>query len=399
MTLQIAADVDGVVTSRALARAGVWLSSVFLAATVVLTALFIPITGRWELSLAIVGLLVTAAGVIAALLTRSFVRALVYTIAGCAGLYVYALLATGVTVSLSPHPPSSDYVLLSMPELAVLVVGVAARSLAKSIVLGSVAFVAGPGFVQLAAWQQGMTLAVDVPVVAAYVALGLLVSALWLGRRDAARGTVMMSDAALAEERDVAMGRFTARASTWLHDTVLVDLRALADGSPGPIPPEQMQAIDRDLANLADVRVILEGQRPAGSLRKLAKVPLLVGLVRAAEQKGLAVRVTGDIDAVNALSVSVGRAVERAVAECLDNVTAHSGVVEAEIAVMSSPPELSIMVSDAGVGFDVDAADDHTVGLRMTVVDTIVEVGGSVQIWSRPGAGTAVFVTVPGGAA
>jgi hypothetical protein len=398
MTLQIAADVDGVVTSRALAKAGSWLAAVFIAATMAIAAIFVPVTGRPDLVIGLIGLAVTAAGAVAALHTVSFVRAVLSTLAACAGLYVYALIATGVTVA-GPGPiPASDYVLLSMPEFAVLVVGISARSLARSIALGTLALVAGPGLVQVAAWQQGMPLAVDVPVLSCYLALGLFVVALWLGRRDAARGTAVMSGAALAEERDVALGRFSARASSWLHDTVLTDLRMLAAGAPGALEPARLQAIDRDLANLADVRVILDGPGESSSSRRLAKVPLLVSLVRDGEQKGLRVRVTGDIDAVNSLGLGVARALDRALTECLDNVVQHSGVLETEIAVMSSPPELSVMVSDAGVGFDVDRAGDTTIGLRMTVIETIVEVGGTVQIWSRPGAGTAVFVTVPGGA-
>ncbi|MCS5731473.1 hypothetical protein N1031_17060 [Herbiconiux moechotypicola] len=395
MTLQISADVDGVVTSHALARAGSWLAGVFLSATIVIAAILIPLTGRLELFVALLGLIVVGVGVVFALRTPAFVRALLYTLIACAGLYVYAMVAAEVSVTIDGPTPSSDFVLLSMPEFAVLVVGISARSLARSLVLGTLGFVAGPGPVQVAAWQQGMPLALDVPVVASYVALGLFVCALWIGRRDAARGTAVMSGAALAEERDVALSRFSTRASSWLNDTVLADLRSLSVSEPGRLAPEHLQAIDRDLANLADVRLILDGPGESSSSRKLAKVPLLVSLVRDGEQKGLRVRVGGDLDAVNSLSLGVGRALDRALAECLDNVVQHSGVLEAEISVMSSPPELSVMVSDAGVGFDVDTTSDDTIGLRMTVIDSIVEVGGTVQIWSRPGAGTAIFVTVP----
>ncbi|MDO9398075.1 MAG: hypothetical protein Q7T71_16135 [Herbiconiux sp.] len=396
MTLQIAADVEGVATSRALARAGVWLAAVFLGATFVIAALFIPFTGRVEIVWGLVGLVATGTGVVLALRASGFVRALLFTLLACGGLYLYAFVSAGVSVTVPGSTPSSDYVLLSMPSFAVLVVGIAARSLLTSIAIGTLAFVAGPGLVQVAAWQQGMPLAVDVPVVVAYLALSLFVSALWLGRREAARGTAMMSGAALAEERDVAMARFGDRATTWLHDTVLPDLRALAAAPSGALSPDLVLAVDRDLANLADVGLVLDAGATGGvSSRKLATVPLLVAVVRDAEQKGLQLRVTGDLEAVNGVRASVGRSLERAVAECLDNVLAHSGVHEAEISVMSSPPELSVMVSDAGVGFDVNATGDDTVGLRMIVVDSIVEVGGTVQIWSRPGAGTAVFVTVP----
>jgi signal transduction histidine kinase len=400
VTLQIAADVDGVATSRALARAGSWLASVFVAATIVVAALFIPVTGHGEIAVGLVALAVTAVCVVVALHTGRFLVAVALTLLACGGLYVFALIATGVSVQVPGPTPSSDYVLLSMPEFAVLVVGISARSLPKALGLGTLALIAGPGFVQLAAWQQGMPLAADVPVLASYLALGLFVTALWLGRRDAARGTAVMSGAALAEERDVALGRFSSRASSWLHDTVLSDLRSLAAAEPGPLSQAHTQAIDRDLANLADVRLILDAPGVNGkATRALVAVPALVGLVRDAEQKGLRIRVAGDLPAINGLSFAVTRNVERAITECLDNVLQHSGVQDAEISVMSSPSELSVMVSDSGVGFEVNDTAEAKIGLRVNVVDAIADIGGSVQIWSRPGAGTAVFLTVPNGRA
>jgi two-component sensor histidine kinase len=398
MTLQIATDVDGVATSRALATAGTWLSAVFLTATAVIAGLFIPVTGRSEIVLAIVALAVVGVAVAAALRTKSHPRALLYTVVAGVALALYALVVTGVSVQTAAPgtAPSSDYVLLSMPEFAVLVAGIAARSLARSLTIGVVALVSGPGLVLVAAAQNGMRLAVDVPVLAAFVALGLFVIALWIGRREAARGTVQMLGSALDEEGDVAEARFTSRAADWLGDTVLTDLRMLAAAPEGPLSDRAVQSIDRDLANLADASQVLSGPAIGGSAtRSLSSVPLLVTVVRAAEQKGLRIRVTGDVDAVNELRASVARNLERAVAECLDNVLQHSGVGDAEIAVYASPPELSVMVSDAGAGFDVDEAGDETVGLRLSVVDSIVEVGGSVQIWARPGTGTAVFMTVP----
>ncbi|MFB2599481.1 sensor histidine kinase [Herbiconiux sp. P17] len=397
MTLQIAADVDGVATSRALARAGTLLAGVFLAATIGVAALFIPVTGHGEIVVGLAALLVTGLGVVGALHTRHFAAAVALTLLACAGLYVFALIATGVSVQVPGPTPSSDYVLLSMPEFAVLVVGISARSLGKALGLGTLALLAGPGLVQFAAWQQGMPLAADVPVLASYFAISLFVTALWLGRREAARGTAVMSGAALDEERDVALERFSTRASSWLHDTVLNDLRSLAAADPGPLGQVHAQAIDRDLANLADVRLILDAPGVNGSAtRALAAVPGLVGVVRDAEQKGLHIRVGGDLPAINGLSFAVTRNLERAISECLDNVLAHSGVREAEISVMSSPSELSVMVSDSGAGFEVNETAEDKVGLRVSVVDAIAGLGGSVQIWSRPGAGTAVFMTVPG---
>ncbi|MFB2555350.1 ATP-binding protein [Herbiconiux liangxiaofengii] len=399
MTLQIATDVDGVATSRALARSATALAVVFLTATAVIAALFIPVTGRTDLLLGILALVVVGLGVAAALATANHLRAVIYTVVAGVALYAYAMVVIGVTLADSgANAPASDFVLLSMPEFAVLVAGVAARSLARSLALGLVALISGPGLVLVAAAQNGMRLAVDVPVLAAFVTLSLFVTALWFGRREAARGTIQMLGSALAEEGDLARARFTARATDWLGDTVLADLRAIAATPAGPLPESTLQAIDRDLLNLTDASQVLTGPDIGGSAtRSLSSVPLLIAVVRTAEQKGLRIRITGDVEAVNDLRAAVMRNLERAIGECLDNVLRHAGVSDAEIAVYSSRPEISVMISDSGAGFDVDAVGDDTVGLRLAVVDSISEVGGSVQIWSRPGTGTAVFMTVPVG--
>ena len=54
---------------------------------------------------------------------------------------------------------------------------------------------------------------------------------------------------------------------------------------------------------------------------------------------------------------------------------------------------------DSGAGFDVDEVPDDRIGLRTSIKGRIEQEGGSVRIWSRPGVGTTVVLSVPEGGA
>ena len=54
------------------------------------------------------------------------------------------------------------------------------------------------------------------------------------------------------------------------------------------------------------------------------------------------------------------------------------------------------MVIDHGVGFDPDGVAGDRLGLRTSVVSRITAHHGSVRIWSTPGSGTSVLISVPG---
>jgi signal transduction histidine kinase len=57
------------------------------------------------------------------------------------------------------------------------------------------------------------------------------------------------------------------------------------------------------------------------------------------------------------------------------------------------------MVVDDGRGFDEQATGADRMGLRNSVRERIGRVGGDVQVWSSPGSGTSVMMSVPYSAA
>lgn len=118
-----------------------------------------------------------------------------------------------------------------------------------------------------------------------------------------------------------------------------------------------------------------------------------------ARDAGITVRLGGSPDALDLLGPRRRDALEAAVGQCLVNVIRHAGVDEAEVAVGPGDGEVTVVVVDSGAGFDLDEVPDDRIGLRTSIKGRIEQEGGSVRIWSRPGVGTTVVLSVPEGGA
>jgi signal transduction histidine kinase len=84
-----------------------------------------------------------------------------------------------------------------------------------------------------------------------------------------------------------------------------------------------------------------------------------------------------------------------ATAECLENVRRHSGAEVADVTVAEEAGALRIVISDDGRGFDPAAVPATRLGLAESVVGRISAVGGSVRIFTAPGSGATVLLSVP----
>ena len=84
-----------------------------------------------------------------------------------------------------------------------------------------------------------------------------------------------------------------------------------------------------------------------------------------------------------------------ALAECLENVRRHSGVTDAHVTITDNDTTVRAMVTDSGVGFNLDDIDSARLGFTDSVVGRLREVGGNARLFSSPGAGTTVVLEVP----
>ncbi len=178
-----------------------------------------------------------------------------------------------------------------------------------------------------------------------------------------------------------------------LHDSVGQTLTALTltlDAS-GASPASRSA---RRLAEsaLAEVRHLAHRMRPA----RIDERGLTAAIRDLAGQSGFPVRVHVDpeVDPRPALDPNVTVGVYRIVQEALANAARHSGAPVAHVWISSRDGRLSVLVVDAGRGFDRAAAVDPGIGLA-GMYERAELLGGRLSIQSAPDRGTRVSLDLP----
>ena len=188
--------------------------------------------------------------------------------------------------------------------------------------------------------------------------------------------------------------QFEQRAAAIVHDTVLGDLTAVMN-SDGRLDARTRERFRADVATLGDESWLRES---AGSVTTRQDAELrnaFQTLVSDFQWRGLRVDVTGDTDAVAGVSSAAASSLLGAVRACLENVVQHADTAAAELVVAISGDAVTVMVVDNGRGFEPAAVAHDRLGLRSAVIDRVQALGGSVKVWSRPGSGTSVLLSVP----
>ena len=80
--------------------------------------------------------------------------------------------------------------------------------------------------------------------------------------------------------------------------------------------------------------------------------------------------------------------------ELLFNVVKHAGVRAAKVTLAQIAQEVTLVVSDGGVGFDVAQVKADGQGLRQAR-QRVELYGGRLTLDSRPGAGTTITIALP----
>ena len=101
-------------------------------------------------------------------------------------------------------------------------------------------------------------------------------------------------------------------------------------------------------------------------------------------------------EALKPVSPDVALCLYRVTQESLQNISKHSGAREACVTLTQADGDLRLLVSDTGVGFDVQQ-EQGTKGLGLiSMKERVRLVGGTLLLESRPGTGTELEVRVPG---
>ena len=186
-----------------------------------------------------------------------------------------------------------------------------------------------------------------------------------------------------------------ARVTAAVHDTLLNDL-SIVMTAPDELDDRVRSRLRADISTLTSAEWLRESAEVTtiddqdSTLRN--QIMLMISDL---QWRGLTVHVTGSGTGIYRLAPDVATAVVDSIRACLENVLRHSGTSVAEVDLAYAADAVAIMVSDEGSGFDPDAVAADRLGLRQSVTERIRAVGGSVRIWSTPGAGTSVLMRVP----
>jgi signal transduction histidine kinase len=184
-----------------------------------------------------------------------------------------------------------------------------------------------------------------------------------------------------------------------LHDTVLATLTLLAHSGVGVSANALREQAGEDAALLRQLRLGFSPSPAASGDYKLQVVSetALGNTLESVKQRfrrmGLEVNWHGSGQVL--LPGDVLDAFLLALSECLENVRRHAGVDEAHVTITDDESTVRAMVTDSGVGFDVDAVAPGRLGFAESVVARLHDVGGNARLFSSPGSGTTVVLEVP----
>lgn len=185
------------------------------------------------------------------------------------------------------------------------------------------------------------------------------------------------------------------RVTAAVHDTLLNDL-ALVINSPDALDERVTARLRDDLATLRGAEWLRASAEvlPVDAVDADLRNQVML-VVSELQWRGLTVRVTGNAPDVRGLTSEASQAIVDATRACLENVLRHSGETVAEIDISYGEDDVTVIVADQGRGFDLEDVPDDRLGVRHSVISRIESVGGSVKVWSAPGAGTSIVMRVP----
>jgi signal transduction histidine kinase len=193
-----------------------------------------------------------------------------------------------------------------------------------------------------------------------------------------------------------------SRIARELHDDVSqqtallsIDLQLLIESDPDePETREELarKALRRTETIAQTVHALSHRLHPA-KLQLMGLVPSLSSLQREFSKTGVAVTFTHR-NVPDRLPFDLTLCLFRVVQEALQNAVKHGSARKVTVDLTGNPRGLSLTIVDDGVGFEVDALSAKGLGL-VSMKERLEPLGGTLEIHSRPGAGTRLNAFVP----
>ena len=294
-----------------------------------------------------------------------------------------------------PGSIDTQIYLLNRPAVALVLVGLAARSPLAGIAWSVL------GFLVSTASTLVVSLAGNVPFRPGYGPLFVVVISLaayltlW-GVQVVQRRRIPNIEELEAENARLARGEDLARRTTAaVHDTLLNDL-SIVMNAPDTLDARVRSRLHEDLETLSGAEWLdASSQLTVVDEQDTSLRNDIMRLISGFQWRGLSVHVTGSGDGIYQLDPAIASALTDALGAALEDVARHSGATVAEVELVYAPESITVMVTDEGVGFDPAKVADDRLGIRASIEARIAAVGGDVQVWSSPGSGTSIMMTIP----
>lgn len=324
--------------------------------------------------------------------SRSLVWVVVVPISSIVVLVVATQVGDGVTAS-----GISALALLAAASSASIAIVLTTTLTRRVLLVVAAVGVGGALTVLLAPFQSPLrTVALSVLGWTLATIVGIWLSA---GVPQAARRIASIGRAHRAERQASETEAQRRQGARLLHDTVLATLTLLAHSGVGVAPEALRQQAADDARLLRQLRLgaTPTPQSSGGYNLENVEETVLGTTLESVKQRfgrmGLEVSWHGTGQVL--LPSDVLDAFLLALAECLENVRRHSGVTDAHVTITDDETTVRAMITDAGIGFDIDDVDSARLGFKESVVGRLKEVGGKARLFSSKGSGTTVVLEVP----
>ncbi|MBX3194698.1 MAG: hypothetical protein KF727_06310 [Microbacteriaceae bacterium] len=344
-----------------------------------------------EIPVALMLLLIVLFGIIAVWRWRRVEVVLIYLAVGGVTTLGYELVLLGG----DPGILADNLYLVNRPTLALVAVGVTATTAVTGILWSAFGLAIATAVPLAASVIAGVPFRPGYgPLMVFFVAtLGYLTFAVI---QRSIRRKVPNFDALEAETQRLARGEDLSRRTTAaVHDTVLNDLSIILNTT-GELSERTIARLREDIEQLRGAEWISQTTSiPTADDEDAALRNDLMRMVSDFQWRGLSIHVTGSGSGVYKLAPEVAQAAVQATRAAFENVLRHSGASVAELELIYNDLDVTIMITDQGTGFDPAAIPDDRLGLRGSIVRRMEDVGGAARVWSSPGSGTSVVLTVP----
>lgn len=361
-------------------------------------ALAIPVLVEFLVSRGLTSALWLPLGVVVVMLGLAIVASLkptpwfaaAFLVVGAVGAVVYEL----ALISAVPAVQDEALFLVNRPAVSLVLVAVGGTTWLVALAWILTGFLVSFAVSVAVALATGMLLQVGwgpVLVLVMYVlAFGLLAAI-----QARARQRVPNFEQLEAETRRLQVEEnLRSRVTAAVHDTLLNDLSIIMN-SPDRLDARVTDRLRLDLNTLTSADWLRESSEVVLDDQDSALRNQLMMMMSDLQWRGLTVHITGSGTGIYRLAPAVATALVDAVRACLENVLRHSGTTVAEVDLAYTEDEVTVIVTDQGVGFDSEAVPEDRLGLRHSVVERVRAIGGSARVWSSVGAGTSIIMRVP----